>query len=109
MNPYYFFPMPRFVPKNRLTEPPFSSPWYSNKRPGLYTCAVCKTPVFRFQTDILKNYIGHTFVFTFSSAHKYESGTGWPSFYSPYSPFSVATQIEYSSTSPDIEVHCAVV
>ncbi len=44
------------------TEPPFSGKYYQTKDPGTYVCAVCRTPLF-------------------SSETKFDSGTGWPSFY----------------------------
>ena len=43
------------------TEPPFSSPLNKNYAEGTYVCAACATPLFK-------------------SAHKFDSGTGWPSF-----------------------------
>lgn len=46
------------------TEPPFSSPLNAEKRPGTFLCAACFLPLF-------------------DAATKYESGTGWPSFYAP--------------------------
>lgn len=46
------------------TEHPFSSPLNANKKKGVYKCAACKTVLF-------------------GSDHKFDSGTGWPSFYKP--------------------------
>lgn len=46
------------------TEHPFSSPLNANKQKGVYKCAACKAVLF-------------------SSEHKFDSGTGWPSFYKP--------------------------
>lgn len=46
------------------TEHPFSSPLNANKKKGVYKCAACKAPLF-------------------GSDHKFDSGTGWPSFYQP--------------------------
>ncbi|KAI8469106.1 MAG: peptide methionine sulfoxide reductase [Monoraphidium minutum] len=46
------------------TERPFSSPLYTEKRKGMFVCAGCSSPLF-------------------PSSTKYESGTGWPSFYKP--------------------------
>jgi len=48
------------------TEPPFSHPYNAEKRPGTYLCVVCGAPLF-------------------SSDAKYDSGSGWPSFFRPYS------------------------
>lgn len=58
--------------KKKGTEAPFSSPLYSEKRAGTYLAADTKEPVFR-------------------SEQKYESGTGWPSFWAPISPEAVKT------------------
>lgn len=48
MNLSHLSPIARQVTQNHGTEPPFSSPLNSNKKPGLYTCVVCNAPVFRF-------------------------------------------------------------
>lgn len=52
------------VLRNKGTEPPFGGKFVHNKENGMYLCAAC----------------GHTL---FSSSAKYESGTGWPSFFDP--------------------------
>ena len=41
--------------------------------------------------------------------HKFDSGTGWPSFYAPYNPASIATTVDYHLKYPRTEVHCAKV
>lgn len=70
------------------TERAFSSPLDGEKRPGTYHCAGC----------------GHAL---FSSEHKFDSGTGWPSFYRPVSKDAVGTTIDYLLIYPRTEVHCA--
>lgn len=50
---------------NQGTEPPFCGGLLDNKEKGTYHCKLCDLPLF-------------------SSSHKFESGTGWPSFYQPY-------------------------
>ena len=50
-----------YVLRKEGTEAPFSSPLNKNYKPGIYVCAGCKTPLFK-------------------SEHKFDSGTGWPSF-----------------------------
>jgi len=70
------------------TEPPFTSPLYTEKRKGAYICACCHTPLF-------------------SSEAKYESGTGWPSFYAPISEDAVEEEVDTSHGMVRTEVHCA--
>jgi peptide-methionine (R)-S-oxide reductase len=52
------------VTRERGTEPPFSGAYYDCKSDGMYRCVCCDTPLF-------------------ASDCKYDSGTGWPSFYEP--------------------------
>ena len=68
------------------TEPPFSSALNQEKRSGVYCCAGCRLPLFR-------------------SEAKYESGTGWPSFWQPL-PGSVATKVDFKLLVPRTEYHC---
>jgi hypothetical protein len=44
-----------------------------------------------------------------SSEHKFDSGTGWPSFFSPYSPANIASKQDFAIMYPRTEVHCAKV
>jgi peptide-methionine (R)-S-oxide reductase len=69
------------------TEPPFSSPLDHEKRAGLYACAGCANPLF-------------------SSKTKFESGTGWPSFWAPL-PHAVSTHPDSSFGMLRTEVRCA--
>ena len=69
------------------TERPFSSPLDKEKRRGRYLCAGCANPLF-------------------SSATKFDSGTGWPSFYRPL-PSAVATRADRSFGMTRTEVLCA--
>ncbi len=69
------------------TEPPHSSALNNEKRVGLFVCAACNLPLF-------------------DSAMKYESGTGWPSFFSAIEG-RVATKTDYKSIWPRTEYHCA--
>ncbi|CAF1511732.1 unnamed protein product [Adineta ricciae] len=80
--------MSRHVTQNHGTEPAFSSPLNSNKKTGSYNCIVCNTPVF-------------------SSEHKFDSGTGWPSFYRPAKTENIASKTDYEIGYPRTEVHCA--
>jgi peptide-methionine (R)-S-oxide reductase len=69
------------------TERPGSSPLDKEKRKGTFTCAGCDLPLF-------------------SSETKFESGTGWPSFYQPL-PNAVETKTDRSLFMTRTEVHCA--
>jgi peptide-methionine (R)-S-oxide reductase len=70
------------------TEPPFSHPLNSEKRDGIYHCAVCDEAAF-------------------SAANKYESGSGWPSFWQPARPEAIETKTDYKLRYPRTEIHCA--
>ena len=74
------------VLRHEGTEPPGSSALNREKRKGTYHCAGCELPLF-------------------SSATKYESGTGWPSFYQPL-PDSLGTRTDYKLIFPRVEYHC---
>ena len=68
------------------TERPFSSPLNNEKRAGTFHCAGCDLPLF-------------------SSKAKYESGTGWPSFWQPL-PKAIATKLDFKLIVPRTEYHC---
>jgi peptide-methionine (R)-S-oxide reductase len=68
------------------TEAPFSSPLDMETRPGTYACAGCKQAAY-------------------SSATKYDSGTGWPSFWAPLTG-AVQTSTDNSFGMDRTEVHC---
>ncbi len=68
------------------TEPACSSPLNNEKRAGTYVCAACYQPLF-------------------DSATKFESGTGWPSFYD-HLPKALATKTDYKLIWPRKEYHC---
>ena len=65
------------VLREKGTERAFTGALWNEHRPGTYVCAACGTPLFR-------------------SDAKYESGTGWPSFYQPVDPNAVATEEDRS-------------
>ena len=69
------------------TEPPRSSPLDKNYTSGTYICAGCEQALF-------------------SSETKFDSGTGWPSFYQPL-PDSVGTTTDFHLVYPRTEVHCS--
>ena len=77
-----------YVARNEGTERAFSNEYWDNKDEGLYRCVGCGEPLF-------------------TSAEKYKSGTGWPSFWQPIDPRQVATKTDRSFFSTRTEVHCA--
>ncbi|KIT16421.1 peptide-methionine (R)-S-oxide reductase MsrB [Jannaschia aquimarina] len=76
------------VLRQEETEPPYSSPLDDFWEEGTYICAGCENPLY-------------------ASTHKYDSGTGWPSFWQPIRPEAVGTKIDYKLVYPRTEVHCA--
>ena len=68
------------------TERPFTNPLYKNYKPGIYTCAGCDLPLF-------------------SSETKYDSRTGWPSFWAPLDN-AIGTSVDYWIGYSRTEVHC---
>jgi peptide-methionine (R)-S-oxide reductase len=70
------------------TERPYTSPLNDEHRAGVFRCAACAQPLF-------------------SSKTKFDSHTGWPSFYAPISPKAVLTRTDGSLLMVRTEVHCA--
>ena len=79
-------PMQHHVLRDHGTERPFTSPLNAEKRQGMFACAGCDLPLF-------------------SSETKFESGTGWPSFFKPL-PNAVGTSSDRSLIVARTEVHC---
>ncbi len=75
------------VLRKHATERPFSSPLDKEKRKGTFVCAADRNPLF-------------------SSATKFDSGTGWPSFWRPL-PGAIGTSTDRSLLIERTEVHCA--
>jgi peptide-methionine (R)-S-oxide reductase len=69
------------------TEPPFTGEYYQTKTPGVYLCSACGNELFDSDT-------------------KYESGTGWPSFYKPINEENVETEADDSYGMDRTEVMC---
>lgn len=80
-------PMQYYVLRQEGTERPYSHALNSEHRAGRYACAGCALPLF-------------------SSTTKFDSGTGWPSFYAPL-PRAVGTTTDLRLGLPRTEVHCA--
>lgn len=70
------------------TEPPFSGKYADNHAPGMYVCVVCGTQLFKSDT-------------------KFDSGTGWPSFWDPVNKANVKTEMDNSLGMSRTEVECA--
>ena len=73
---------------NKGTEPPFSGKYYKTADKGVYKCAVCENELF-------------------SSDTKYDSGSGWPSFWQSTDPGRVRTEVDTSHGTRRTEVLCA--
>jgi peptide-methionine (R)-S-oxide reductase len=74
--------------REKGTEPPFTGEYCDTKDPGVYRCRVCGTPLF-------------------SSNTKYDSGSGWPSFYEPVVGENVRENEDRSHHMRRTEVLCA--
>ena len=75
------------VLRHEHTESPFKNKYHDNKAKGTYLCAGCDLPLF-------------------SSEHKYDSKTGWPSFWKPVEEDAVRKRTDYKLIFPRTEVHC---
>lgn len=78
----------RRVLLNQGTEHPFCGGLLDNKQDGVYACKLCALPLFR-------------------SDAKFESGSGWPSFHSPYAPEHIREIRDTSHGMIRIEIRCA--
>jgi peptide-methionine (R)-S-oxide reductase len=76
------------VTRRKGTEPPFTGRYWNNHENGLYRCVCCGTALFR-------------------SSEKYESGTGWPSFWAPAAEENIKTESDTSLFMRRTEVLCA--
>jgi peptide-methionine (R)-S-oxide reductase len=76
------------VTRRKGTEPAFSGKYWDHHEIGIYRCVCCGNPLFE-------------------SGTKYESGTGWPSFYAPIAPDSVKTEEDNSFGMRRTEALCS--
>jgi len=76
------------VARKHGTERAFSGAYWDHHEDGMYTCVCCGAPVF-------------------DSATKFESGTGWPSFWQPADDKAVESQTDRSFFMSRTEIHCA--
>ena len=75
------------VLREKGTEPAFTGAYWDKKEPGLYRCAACNTALFTSET-------------------KYESGSGWPSFWEPLTPDAVRFEEDRAYGMVRTEVLC---
>ncbi len=76
------------VLREKGTEPPFTGKYWNEHADGVYRCAACGNPLFDAST-------------------KFESGSGWPSFFEPIEEERVGTEEDRSLFMRRTEVHCA--
>jgi len=76
------------VLREKGTERAFTGAYWNHKAPGNYLCAGCGNELFGSDT-------------------KYESGTGWPSFWAPLTPDAIGTETDYAFGMARVEVHCS--
>jgi peptide-methionine (R)-S-oxide reductase len=77
------------VTRKKGTERPFTGEYADTKDSGVYKCVCCGNPLF-------------------SSETKFDSGTGWPSFYAPIASDAVETEVDFSLFMRRTEVLCSV-
>jgi len=76
------------IMREKGTEPAFTGQYWDDHTPGTYVCAGCGTPLF-------------------DSGTKFESGSGWPSFFKPLDDKAVATETDRSHFMTRTEALCA--
>lgn len=76
------------IARQQGTEPAFSGKYYNHKETGMYHCACCNAPLFR-------------------SDHKYDSGSGWPSYTRPVCKEALSEHRDFSHEMVRTEVRCA--
>lgn len=74
--------------RKKGTEPPFTGKYYRETAPGSYLCAACEAPLFDAHT-------------------KYDSGSGWPSFYAPVDEDMIDEHVDASRGMVRTEITCA--
>ena len=77
------------IARRHGTERAFTGAYHNTHTSGVYHCVGCGAPLF-------------------TSATKFDSGTGWPSFWAPAAPDAVATTEDHSLWMRRVEVHCPV-
>jgi peptide-methionine (R)-S-oxide reductase len=75
------------ITRGKGTERAFCGAFFDNHKPGVYDCVCCGLPLFTSET-------------------KFDSGTGWPSFFKPVAAENIATQEDHSFNMQRVEVLC---
>ena len=81
-------PLAYDVTRHEATERAFTGKYADNKQSGIYACVCCGKDLF-------------------DSATKYDSGTGWPSYYAPLNAAAIGTKVDGLLWTKRTEVHCA--
>ncbi len=77
-----------YVTRQKGTEPAFTGKYWNTKSKGIYRCVCCDQPMFSPET-------------------KFDSGTGWPSFWAPINERNIVTEPDHSHSMLRTEVRCA--
>ena len=77
------------ITREHGTERAFTGKYYHHKEKGVYTCLCCKVPLFSWD-------------------QKYDSGSGWPSFWAPYDEEHIDTKIDMTLGMMRKEIRCSV-
>ncbi len=77
-----------YVTRKKGTEPAFTGKYWANHERGIYRCVCCSTALF-------------------SSETKYESGSGWPSFYAPIAEENIETETDLTFGMARTEIMCS--
>jgi peptide-methionine (R)-S-oxide reductase len=76
------------ITRQKGTERAFTGEYCDNKKPGIYKCVCCGAPLFKSET-------------------KFDSGTGWPSFWKPIAEESISAEADNSLFMRRIEILCS--
>ena len=81
-------PLQFYVARKKGTEPAFTGEYWDHHEAGVYHCVCCNNPIFTSDT-------------------KYDSGTGWPSFWQPVANENVSTEVDDSLAMRRVEIQCS--
>jgi peptide-methionine (R)-S-oxide reductase len=81
-------PLQFYVARKKGTEPAFTGEYWDHHEAGVYHCVCCNNPIFTSDT-------------------KYDSGTGWPSFWQPVASENVSTEGDDSLAMRRVEIQCS--